>query len=233
MLHSSEMRPKVALPARFVSLEESLQTTTRELALEGAFLRCVETPELGTRMVLEVHFRAGAASTFAEVDEVAIDPQDPGFFARFVEPGPLFLDRVRETLVRVRAGEEAAKATVELSTAAGASRRASARFAEKLVVKLGGRGREAGVFAQNVSATGLFVLMLNPPPMGTILNLELELPDKRPPVPVQARVVRVLDAAQAAEQRTAPGAGLVFMGGNDEFRRRYNAYLGVLSLPDK
>jgi hypothetical protein len=29
---------------------------------------------LGTRIVLEAQFRAGAANTFAEVDEVAIDP---------------------------------------------------------------------------------------------------------------------------------------------------------------
>jgi hypothetical protein len=228
------MRPKVALPVRFVSLEESLQTTTRELALEGAFLRCVEAPELGTRIVLDVQFKMGAANTFAEVDEIAIDPHDPGFFARFVQPGQLFLDRVRETLVRALAGEEAARAaTAELSTEAGTTRRASTRFAEKLVVKLGGRGSEAGVFAHNISATGLFVLMPNPPGIGTLLNLELELPDKLPPVPVQAHVVRSLDAGQAAEQRTVSGAGLVFMGGNDEFRERYTAYIAALSRPKK
>jgi hypothetical protein len=39
----------------------------------------------------------------------------------------------------------------------------------------------------------------------------------------------VLEAAQAASQRTAPGAGLVFMGGNDEFRTRYGAYLVAIS----
>ncbi len=227
------MRTKVALPVRFVSLEESLQTTTRELALEGAFIRCVEAPGLGTRIVLDVQFKAGAANAFAEVDGVEIDPFDPGFFARFVEPDSLFLNRVSETLVRVRAGEEAAKATATLSTAAGASRRAVTRFVDKLVVKLGGRGTRAGVFAHNISATGLFVLMPNPPPVGTVLELELELPDRLPPVPVQARVVRILDAAQAAAQRTAPGAGLVFMGGNDHFRTRYAAYLAALGPPKK
>jgi hypothetical protein len=223
------MSPKVVLPVRFVSLEESLQSTTREITLDGVFVRCVEAPESGTRIVLEVQFKAGTQNAFAEVHSVENGAVDPGFFARFVEPGAPFLDQVRETLVRARAGEEAAKATVELSTGVGASRRASSRFAQTLVVKLGGRGTHAGVFASSISATGLFVLMPNPPPVETILNLELELPDKRLPVPVQARVVRVLDAAQAAEQRTAPGAGLVFMGGNDEFRTRYGAYLGALS----
>jgi hypothetical protein len=223
------MSPKVVLPVRFVSLEESLQTTTREITVDGAFIRCVEGPEPGTRIVLEVQFKAGTENAFAEVQSVENDSADPGFFARFVEPGAPFLDRVRETLVRARAGESAAKSTAELSTSVGASRRASSRFAEKLVVKLGGRGTHAGVFASSISATGLFVLMPNPPPVDTILNLELELPDKLMPVLVQARVVRVLEAAQAASQRTAPGAGLVFMGGNDEFRTRYGAYLVAIS----
>lgn len=227
------MRTQVALPVRFVCLEESLQTTTRDLALEGAFIRCVEPPGLGTRLVLQLQFKGGPADTFAEVDEVVIDPLDPGFFARFVQPGLELLDRVSETLVRVRAGDEAARVTDNLSTSAGATRRASTRFDEKLVVMLGGRGTQRGVFAHNISASGLFVLMPNPPAIGTLLELELELPDQLPKVSVRARVVRVLDAAAAAGRRTSPGAGLVFMGGNDEFRQRYTAYLAALSKAKK
>lgn len=230
------MRPRVALPVRFVCLEESLQTTTRDLSLEGAFVRCVEPPGLGTRIVLQLQFRGGAADCFAEVDEVAIDPLDPGFFARFVLPGAHFLEWVGETLVRARAGEEAAAvvATDNLSTEAGTSRRASTRFAEKLVVMLGGRGSgQPGVFAHDLSATGLFVRMPDPPQIGAVLLLELELPDLLPPVSVRAQVVRVLDAAQAAAHRTFAGAGLVFMGGNDEFRTRYGAWLKALARPKK
>jgi Tfp pilus assembly protein PilZ len=224
------VRTKVTLPLRFVSLEESLHSTSRDLGVEGIFVQCVEGPELGTRVILEVQFKQGTASCFAEVDEVALDAHDPGFFARFVAPSAHFLDLVRETIVRVRAGEEAARSVSPPSTASGTSRRSSARFPGALVVKLGGRGQLPGVFATSVSATGLFVLMPNPPEVGSILNLELELPDKRPPVQVTARVVRVIDAAEAAAQRTAPGAGLAFIGGDDEFRRRFTAYLSVLGF---
>lgn len=245
------MRQKVVLPIRYVSLGEAVQSTTRELSEEGVGVRCVEPPGPGAELMLQLQLPGGDPAVIgAEVDEVSIDPKESGFWARFLEPDPVFLARVRAALrgvqhkaagIQHRAStlEAAAQAAAAASPAPlaaepgegpgmGRSRRTGQRYLDRLVVKLGGRGYEPGVFALDVSSTGLFVLMPKPPELDAVLQLTLELPDKKGPVQVLGVVARRLTPEEAAKKNTQPGAGLVFMGGNDEFRTRYDAYLKAL-----
>lgn len=238
------MRQKVVLPVRYVSLGEAVQSTTRDLSEEGVGVRCVEPPGPGTELMLQLQLPGGDAAVIgAEVDEISIDPKESGFWARFVEPDQVFLARVRAALRGVQhrgatlesAAQKAAQVIanrppVDPSEGAGMgrNRRTGQRFLDRLVVKLGGRGYEPGVFALDVSSTGLFVLMPRPPQLDTVLQLTLELPDKKGPVDVLGVVARRLTPEDAAKKHTQPGAGLVFMGGNDEFRKRYDAYLKTL-----
>ncbi|MBS2021845.1 MAG: PilZ domain-containing protein [Deltaproteobacteria bacterium] len=221
------MRVRVTIPARYTALGEAVHTSTKQLGEDGVFVRCVEPPMLGSMVMLRLWLAGGdePVDAGAEIAEVAIDPDNSGFWATFHEPTDELIERVRETLVRVRAGEEAAKVG---PAGAVINRRTEQRFLDRLVVKLGGRGIEPGVFAHNISSTGLFVLMPNPPELDTVMTLSLELPDKGDPVTVLGHVVRRLTPEQAAKQRTAPGAGLVFVGGSEEFRKRYDAYLKAL-----
>lgn len=210
-----------------MALGEGVQSTTRLLSEEGVFVRCVEPPHLDAEVMLQMSLPGGDAAVIGGVvAEVTIDPRDSGFWATFVEPDQVFLARVRAALRGVPPGTQGNDPVT--SAGAGRGLRTEQRLVGRLVVKLGGRGLEPGVFALNMSSTGLFVLMPNPPEVDTVLNLSLELPDKKGPVTVLANVVRRLGPEEAAKEKTAPGAGLVFVSGSDEFRTRYDAYLKAL-----
>ena len=213
---------------RFTAFGEAVQTTTKEISEEGAFVRCVEPPPLGGEVMLELQLPGGEAAVVGvEVEEVAIDPSSSGFWGRFVEPDQAFLERIRKALGGERPHSRDAASTTTLP-GVGRNRRTNTRFLDTLVVKLGGRGMMPGVFALDVSSTGLFVLMPNPPDLDSVLQVDLELPDKQPPCGVLGLVVRRISPEEGARIGKVPGAGLVFIGGGDAFRKRYDAYLLAL-----
>ena len=222
------MRQKLVLPVRFTALGEAVQSTTKELSEEGVFIRCVEPPPPGAEVMLEIQLPGeGPGVVGAEVDEVAIDPSHSGFWARFLEPDEVFLARVREALHDKRPLSRDNGATNTIP-GVGRNRRTTTRYLDKLVIKLGGRGVMPGVFAFDVSSTGLFVLMPNPPELDAVLQVDLELPDRLPPCGVLGLVVRRITPEEGQRIGKVPGAGLVFIGGGDEFRKRYDAYLVAL-----
>ena len=224
------MGQKLVLPVRFTAKGEAVQTTTRELDLTGAFVRCVDAPAVGAEVLLEIQLPGDEPALIgALVESRSTDPHDAGFFGRFIEPDGAFTFRVRQAL----SGKKPSPASVNSATDAGIgrNRRTNTRYLGTLVIKLGGRGVVPGVFALDLSSTGLFVLMPNPPEVDDVMQLELELPDKQPPVAVLALVVRRITPQDVAKLGRAPGAGLVFVGGDDGFRKRYDAYLATLAKP--
>ena len=46
-------------------------------------------------------------------------------------------------------------------------------------------------------------------------------------------MVRRITPQEGAKIGTVPGAGLVFVGGGDDFRKRYDAYVKTLEKPAK
>ncbi len=221
------MGQKVVLPVRFTAQGEAVQTTTRELDVTGAFIRCVDAPPVGAEVLLQLQLPGDEpALVGARVESRSTDPGEAGFFGKFIEPDGAFTFRVRQAL----GGKKPSPASVDSASDAGIgrNRRTNTRYLDKLVVKLGGRGMVPGVFALDLSSTGLFVLMPNPPEIDTVMQLELELPDGRPAAEVLGLVVRRITPQDGAKIGKVSGAGIVFVGGGDDFRKRYDAYVKTL-----
>lgn len=91
-------RLALVLPVRFAVGPRAVQSTTREVALDGVFVRSLASPAAGARVALKLYLPAGApVELLAVVREV--DPK-AGFFAEFVSPPP----SLRENLAALLAG---------------------------------------------------------------------------------------------------------------------------------
>ena len=78
-------------------------------------------------------------------------------------------------------------------------------------------------YAANISAGGVFVHTENPPPLKTIVQVEMELPGSSTAVPARGIVVHRVTKEDARKRGTLPGVGVQFMDADDEFRRRIDA----------
>lgn len=91
-------RLALVLPVRFAVGTRAVQSTTREVSLDGVFIRSLSSPAVGTRVALKLYLPAGAPVELgAVVSEV--EPK-VGFFAEFRSPPPA----VRENLAALLAG---------------------------------------------------------------------------------------------------------------------------------
>lgn len=74
-----------------------------------------------------------------------------------------------------------------------------------------GKTTETRLYATDIAHGGLFLEMANPPPLGAVLRILLAvLPGKL--LPLDGRVVRVVDADEAREEGVLPGVGIKFEG---------------------
>jgi hypothetical protein len=112
-------------------------------------------------------------------------------------------------------------------TAKGYNRRALPRFLDSFRVKLGAEQQST----VNVSASGLYVTSDTPPPRDAIVHLILELPDGGPPLQVQAIVIRQVLPDEAGSTGKASGAAVQFIGADDGFHQRMDAYLKARKRP--
>jgi hypothetical protein len=208
----------MAFPVRFVAEGQTVQTTSRELDDEGVWVRCVEPPAVGERVVLRLYLpgiEAGDAIQ-AEIIEASAD----GFRARFQDMLPEAREHVQAALDGAAEAVEAPAATAR----AGENRRFLPRFLDRFRVTLAVGQHKAQRDVLNLSAAGLFIHSEAPPEIDQIVQVILELPDGKPPAEVQAIVLRrVLPGGPAA-----PGAGVQFIAADDEFRTRLDAYLDRL-----
>jgi hypothetical protein len=204
----------MAFPVRFVAEGQTVQTTSRALDEEWVFVRCVEPPMPGERVVLRLYLPGIATGDAinAVVDEIDGD----GFRARFIELDPTAREHVRAAL---RAGQQVRSVAIE-PTKVGENRRTLRRYLDRFRVTLGDADQRQ---VSNLSGTGVFIETDSPPELDQIVQLYLELPDGRKPARVQAIVMRrVLPGVGV------PGAGVQFISGDDDFRERLDAYLETL-----
>jgi uncharacterized protein (TIGR02266 family) len=199
------MRKAMAFPVRFVAAGQTVQTTSRDLDEESVFIRCVQPPGPGEKVVLRLYLPGMTDSIQAEVQESEMD----GFRARFVSLSEDARHHIRTALL---GGARSASAE---------NRRFLPRFSDRFRVTLSVGQRKAQHDALNLSASGVFIETNAPPPLDQIVRVALHLPDGKPPAQVQAVVLhRVLPgSAQPA------GAGVQFVGADDAFRARLDAYL--------
>src|SRR6266446_3682567 len=78
-------------------------------------------------------------------------------------------------------------------------------------------------YAANISAGGVFVHTEQPPPLKTVVQVEMELPGSREPVPARGLVVHRVTKQDAEQMGTLPGVGVQFMDADDAFRQRIDA----------
>ncbi len=212
------MRKAMAFPVRFVAEGQTVQTTSRELDEDGVFVRCVEPPAVGDRVVLRLYLPGIAAGDAIQSEVVEADGE--GFRARFTGIG----DEARRHVAAALAMGAQPVEPPGAKAHAGENRRYLPRYLDRFRVTLGIGQHRAQRSALNVSASGVFVETEAPPEVDSIVHVILELPDGKPPLEVQAIVLhRVLPGGTAR-----PGAGVQFIGSDDAFRARLDAYLELL-----
>ena len=212
------MRKAMAFPVRFVAEGQTVQTTSRDLDEDSVFVRCVEPPAVGERVVLRLYLpgiHVGDA-----IQAAVVESRGDGFRARFTE----LLPDAREHIAAALNSTDPPMAAPEAKPGAGSNRRYLPRYLDRFRVTLGVGSHKAQKEALNLSGSGLFIETEAPPAMDEIVAVILELPDGQPPAEVQAIVLRRVLPGTAA----TAGAGVQFIGADDAFRARLDAYLEKL-----
>lgn len=214
------MRKPMAFPVRFESNGESVQTTSRDLDEDSVFVRCVEPPGKGESVLLRLYLPGLVVGE--TVQSVVLERQeqgrDAGFLAGFTDLTPKAQERIRQALTARAAPEPTAP---EVAAGPGENRRLLPRFLDRFRVTLSSGQQRAERETLNLSASGLFIQTDAPPAVDDIVQIILELPDGRPPAEAQGIVLRRVMPGTAEPA----GAGIQFIGADDAFRARLDAYL--------
>lgn len=224
-------RVPIVFPIRFATASAAVQTTTRELGRDGVFIRCLEPPALGTPVRLKLYLPGSreAAQASGVVRELAPAGMEPGFWAHFVEAGPRERKLIEDTIARrERASQSTPIGAIavqpeELDELEDDPRRAFRRYNTRFAVRFSTVQDFVLEYAANISAGGVFVHTLEPPPLQTVVSIEMELPGSDVPVPAKGMVVHRVTAEDAAQRGTLPGMGVQFVEASDDFRDRIEA----------
>jgi Tfp pilus assembly protein PilZ len=205
----------MAFPVRFVARGQTVQTTSRDLEEGSVFVRCVEPPAVGDQVTLRLYLPGIALGETIQGE--VIESSAEGFRARFVELPDEARPHIRAALSGGGPALEAPAAVAH----AGENRRYLPRYLDRFRVTLGFGSHRAQRESLNVSASGIFIQTDAPPEIDQIVQIILELPDGKPPAEVQGIVLRrVLPGGEATA-----GAGVQYIGADDTFRARLDAYL--------
>jgi uncharacterized protein (TIGR02266 family) len=201
----------LVLPVRFSGGGLSMQTTSSRLSAEGVFIRGVVTPKQGalvsTQLTLPGSPPVEARGTVTERVMPGSQGKEAGFWLRFDNIEGDGRERLEE-LLRRRAEP------------GGSAKRAFTRVPAHLKVKWQSAREFLVAYAENISAGGIFVATPDPPPLSSVIDLSMELPDGPEAAKTKAEVIQRISVQEAKEQRKQAGAGLQFVGSDDEFRRR-------------
>ena len=201
----------IVLPVRFSGGGLTMQTTTSRLSVEGAFVRGVVTPKEGATIAAQFTLPAtgilDARGTVTERVPPGVKGREAGFWLRFDKLG----EGAKEILEQLLS---------ERSAPGGPPKRAFSRVPTHLQVSWPTTRDFLIVYADNISAGGIFVVTDNPPELKTVVELSLRLPDNDVPARTSAEVIQRVTVQEAQRLGKKPGAGLQFVGSNDEFRRR-------------
>jgi uncharacterized protein (TIGR02266 family) len=201
-------------PVRYVSEGVAVQTTSRELSALGIAVRSLAPPRVGARVSMALYLPN------TTVPEVAIGrvarakagaPSEAGFWADFIVVDPQARMRISH-LLSDRDQEE------------GANKRGFPRHQVTLAVRFRSASDFVLEHATNISRGGIFIQTDDPPPMDSMVQVELQLPDDPAPVLTNGIVVH----RQLAVGGKAPGVGVQFVDASDGFRERIDRYMDSL-----
>jgi uncharacterized protein (TIGR02266 family) len=211
----------LVVPVRFTGGGLAMQTTSSRLGLEGVFVRCLVAPKEGASVDLTLTLPgATQPASVSGVVKERVAGSEPGFWVEFEN-----LDAGTRALI------EAALDPARAMRAPGSKPppqpdqrpRAFPRVQTRLQVGWSTAKEFLVAYAENISRGGIFVATQNPPAVHEVVELLLELPDGQAPVKVNAEVVQCVPADVARATGRTPGAGLQFIGGDEDFRRRVDA----------
>ena len=196
------MRAPIVFPIRVASGTHVVQTTTREVSVDGVFICALRPPKPGTQISLKLYLPGSS-----QVEEVAAvvrewrSSPDGGYWAEFVNLQRSLHDAITNLLER-RARAAAAGPGVPIGALAMARK---------------GPGEDP---RRAFPRGGIFIQTDNPPELHSVVMVTMELPDGGAPVDAQGRVVHRVLPREAKERKTTAGAGVQFIDSTDGFRER-------------
>jgi len=228
-------RAPIVFPIRFATGEVAVQTTTRELSDSGVLVRCLTPPPTGTALEMKLYLPGSreALHVAAVVREHSPAGQDPGFWAEFVGAGDEQRARIVDVIARRNRASEAMPIGAVALNPREDPRRAFPRFNANFAVRFATVQDFVLEYAANISAGGVFVHTAQPPPLKTVVQVEMELPGGGPPVPCRGLVVHRVSKEDAEQKGTLPGVGVQFMDADDEFRQRIDAAIAHILDQDQ
>src|SRR5438067_1162190 len=195
-------RIPMVFPVRFATRTTAVQTTARELGTDGVYVCCLQPPELGAKLSVKLYLpgvREGVLSE-AVVRELAPPGKEAGFWAEFLQPGAEEVAHISEAIARrQRAAQAKPIGVLELQPAED-PRRAFPRVNARFAVRFATVQDFVLEYAANISAGGVFVHTENPPPLKTVVRVEMELPGGGAPVPARGLVVHRLTKEEAEKR---------------------------------
>jgi uncharacterized protein (TIGR02266 family) len=219
-------RTPIVFPVRFATGTTAVQTTTREMSRGGVYVCCLQPPEVGTPIDMKLYLPGvrDGVQIRAVVRELGPPGRDAGFWAEFVEPGEAERAHIGEAVDRRRRAAEALPiGAIALQPAEEDPRRAFPRVNARFAVRFATVQDFVLEYAANISAGGVFVETEMPPPLETVVRVEMELPGSGQ-VQARGRVVHLVTKEDALKRgTTAAGMGVQFVDATDEFRERIDA----------
>ena len=231
----------LVVPVRFSGGGLSMQTTSSRIGSEGVFVRCLVSPKEGARVLVALTLPGGArpleaAGTVTERAHSNAPGKESGFWVQFEALGRE-AQAALDALLRGRGlGPPPAPAKPQPAAAKPPAapaplpsakswpvERSFPRVQARLQVGWSSAREFLVAYSENISRGGIFVATQNPPPLREIVELLLELPDGKPAARTHAEVVQCVTAEQAQATGRTAGAGLQFIGGDEDFRRRVDA----------
>jgi uncharacterized protein (TIGR02266 family) len=220
-------RAPIVFPIRFATRSVAVQTTTRELSRTGVFVRCLEPPPADTAISMKLYLPglSQAVEVAGVVREVAGPGIEAGFWADFGALEPRVAGQIAEVIARrERAAEAKPIGAIAVQPMDGDDpRRAFRRYNAKFAVRFSTVQDFVLEYAANISAGGVFVHTQHPPPLKTVVRVEMELPGGTEPVPARGLVVHRVTVEEAKSRGTLPGMGVQFVDADDKFRERIDA----------
>ena len=242
----------LVVPIRFSGGGLTMQTTTSRMGMTGAFVRCLVGPKQGAEVALEITLPGGAPAvplrgTVIETVPIGSKGKEAGFWVQFassdsaiesflVKKGGLQLARPPPPSAAPPSAAAAPSAVAAPPPAAAPAppaiepprSRVFPRLRTRLRVSWATARKFLVAYSDNISLGGVFIATDKPPAMGEVVELSLDLPDGEAPARTHAQVIQRTTADEAKRAGRTAGAGLQFIGGDDEFRRRLDACIDNL-----
>ncbi len=247
-------RSLLVLPVRLTLAGRSVQTTTRSVTADAIFIRSIAPPPVGTAVTVRLYLSDGPPEdlqghvvptplgaekgclvalggvTPAQRERLERATTPPMLQRRLSSPQAPALtwpgrgDSAPELAAVSRPAPRPGKGESN-SAQTGFDLRALPRVPVQLKVRFDSVEALEDQLAINLSAGGMFVRCAEQAPLGTEVQLVIELPGVAPPLLCLAVVAHRVVQEQARTSGQVAGVGVQFLDSDDRFRESVDRYL--------